>query len=349
MFAVPFSLEKLAVTGPPILLLEQMRQASAGASALAVAENGTIAYESGTAGTLTSLFLVNRQGAERVLKGPPNSFREPRVSPDGRQIAVRVGTGQYEGGLWIHEIASGVLTRLTGDSNNARGEWTRDGKRVVFVSGINTPAQRVSSVPWDGSGPSTDLTESGAANRVWSIGLGPSGGLSVQHMNPLGSAGDLFLVKADSFRSARRFTNTAATEWTPRVSPNGRLVAYASSKSGRFEVYVTPIPGPGPHVQVSAEGGSEPLWAPDGTTLYFRAPARIIGAAVVERPMLAVVRRDSLFADVYRRYLSHAAWDVMPNGREFLMMRGPDVRSSIYVIVNWQQLSRVRGANDVER
>ena len=75
----------------------------------------------------------------------------------------------------------------------------------------------------------------------------------------------------------------------------------------------------------------------------------MMAASIVERPSLAVKQRDSLFVDTYKRYSPHAAYDVFPNGREFLMTRGPEARSTIYVVVNWQQLSRTRGVAAQER
>ena len=110
------------------------------------------------------------------------------------------------------------------------------------------------------------------------------------------------------------------------------------------------IPGPGPVVQVSVDGGTEPIWSADESTLFYRSPTRLMAATVVERPALAVSRRDSLFVDTYRRYAQHAAYDVFPNGREFVMTRGPVAAGSqLYVIVNWMQLVGKQGGTEGER
>ena len=90
-----------------------------------------------------------------------------------------------------------------------------------------------------------------------------------------------------------------ASEIYPAISPNGRWMAYQSDVSGRDEVFVRPIPGPGAAVPVSVGGRLQPRWSPDGGTLYFRGPSHVMAARVVERPQLAVTRRDTLFADTF--------------------------------------------------
>lgn len=114
---------------------------------------------------------------------------------------------------------------------------------------------------------------------------------------------------------------------------------WTSNETGRYEVYVRQIPGPGPIARVSVDGGTEPMWSSDESTLFYRGPKRMMAATIAERPGLAVTRRDSLFVDTYRRYTPHSAYDVFPNGREFLMTRGASTTgSNLFVITNWQQM-----------
>jgi Tol biopolymer transport system component len=130
-----------------------------------------------------------------------------------------------------------------------------------------------------------------------------------------------------------------ANETDPAVSPNGRWLAYQSDESGRRQVYVRPIPGPGARVPVSVDGGGSARWSVDGATIFFRGPTHVMAATVVERPQLAVTRRDTLFADKYSQAASTGtAFDVFPNGREFLMLKGNSVKPQLFVVVNWPQL-----------
>ncbi|HEX4931802.1 MAG TPA: hypothetical protein VFV33_01405 [Gemmatimonadaceae bacterium] len=131
------------------------------------------------------------------------------------------------------------------------------------------------------------------------------------------------------------------------MSPDGRLLAYVSDEGGQRNVYVQPIPGPGARARVSVAGGIDPVWSPDGTALFYRtlgSPATFMRAAIAERPRLEATRRDSLFP--YR----YSGYDVMPNGREFLMLKAAasDSRagaaSGLTITTNWPQLlARSRG------
>jgi Tol biopolymer transport system component len=128
------------------------------------------------------------------------------------------------------------------------------------------------------------------------------------------------------------------------VSPNGKLLACTSTETGRSEVYVTPIPGPGPRVLVSVDGGDEPVWSRDGKTLFFRplgGEGPVMLATIVERPSLAVTRQDTLFTDIYQVNGTHADYDVFPDGR-LLMLRGVNsaraARATPNVVINWHRL-----------
>ena len=347
VFSAPFSLRKRAVTGSAVLLIEHVMQS--GGAAYSVSQNGTIAYNAGGLEGLQAMYVVDRQGEERQLRGPLQQFKEPRVSPDGRHIVVRIGTGATDGGLWIYDIAASTLTRLTADSESIRGEWTRDGSRVVYVDHATSVPELVMSRPWDGSGAPRELARGGAFS-FYQIAVGPATGLSAVRRGGTGVENEILLAPTESLSAVHPFIGGSAIKTAPRVSPKGRLLAYASNESGRNEIYLRQIPGPGPVVQVSVDGGSEPVWSSDESALFYRGPQRLMVATVVERPSLAVSRRDSLFVDTYRRYFQNSAYDVFPNGREFLMTRGPlSTGAQLYVIVNWMQLIGKQAGTEGER
>lgn len=118
-------------------------------------------------------------------------------------------------------------------------------------------------------------------------------------------------------------------------------------EGGEYNLYVQPLPGPGARARVSVAGGIDPMWSPDGTALFYRTigrPGTFMRAVIAERPRLEAIRRDSLFPFRYTGY------DVMPNGREFLMLKGAasDTRagavSGLTITTNWPQLlARARG------
>ncbi|MGH7471232.1 MAG: hypothetical protein ACRENP_25060, partial [Longimicrobiales bacterium] len=127
----------------------------------------------------------------------------------------------------------------------------------------------------------------------------------------------------------------------PGISSSGRLLAYTSEKSGRAEIYVTPLPGPGGHLAVSEGGGTEPVWA--GGTLFYRGPKHVFSAVIAEKPQLTVTRRDTLFPDPYVRAGDgeFGSYDIFPDGQHFLMLRAAKVvPARMFVVVNWAEQLR---------
>ena len=77
-------------------------------------------------------------------------------------------------------------------------------------------------------------------------------------------------------RKPSEILQTPAQEHHAMFSPDGHWLAYASNESGRQEVYVRPYPiVPGTQRRVSEGGGAGPVWAPDGSALYYRSAARV--------------------------------------------------------------------------
>lgn len=85
------------------------------------------------------------------------------------------------------------------------------------------------------------------------------------------TARDILGVRLDgSERKIVPFVLSPASDQMPRISPDGKWLAYQSNDGARFEIYVRPFPGDGARTQVSTEGGTEPIWNRTGTALYYR-------------------------------------------------------------------------------
>jgi eukaryotic-like serine/threonine-protein kinase len=332
VFSAPFSLRARRTTGTAQLLLENVYQASGGATSFAVSQTGGVLASYGRTADVTSrgLVIVDVTGKERAFPGDAARFQWPRVSPDGHHVAVAVGDEASEA-VWIADVATGARTRLTPESTSVRPEWTRDGRRVVYMSRV--PGRGYSRL-WDQNSTEEPLWKT-LANEA---SVGPKGGYWAFRVSVRGN-NDIVIAPAESLDATRPVAQTPAQESMPRLSPNGRLLAYTSDETGRTEIFVQPIPGPGPRIAVSAGGGDEPLWSPDGATLFYRGPTRLMSATIAERPQLGVVKRDSLFVDVYDRAPNHQNFDIFPNGREFLMLRSGSSRADISVVavINWQR------------
>jgi hypothetical protein len=106
-------------------------------------------------------------------------------------------------------------------------------------------------------------------------------------------------------------------------------------------VYIVPIPGPGPRVPVSVDGGDEPVWSRDGVRLFYRNTTHMMAAIVAERNGLTITRRDTLFRDIYRRYSYHPAYDAFPDGRLLMtraLIASANAGAPVFAITNWPQM-----------
>jgi hypothetical protein len=345
VFAAPFSLSKLRLTGAPVRLMAGVHIGNGGAMSLSVARNGTLAVMVGGIPTRRlGMVAVDGKGKETPIAGGDTGYSGPRLSPDGRHVAVTINTaagGPRDGTVWGYDVVTGTRTPISTQSGSSRPEWSPDGVTVFYRLQLADSASLMSR-PWDLSRPTREEAR-GAPQAFHELSFGVSHGLAAIRSG-LGPT-TISIASSDSLNARHPLFDRVSSMLNPRVSPNGRLLAFSSEETGRPEVYVTSIPGPGARVAVSIDGGAEPMWSRDGTKLFYRAgvdkDARMMSATIVERPSLAVGKRETLFADVYDRATGHAQYDVFPDGR-FLMLRAtaqqPSDRVTPLVVINWQRM-----------
>jgi Tol biopolymer transport system component len=130
----------------------------------------------------------------------------------------------------------------------------------------------------------------------------------------------------------------------PRVSADGKWLTYVSDESGQYEVYVRPLAAAAGRIPVSAGGGIEPLWSPDGRTIYYRNGTKLMAATVAMVPALAVTGRRLVFDAPFDADPFHPNYDVAPDGKSFLMLKSADDERQLVVVQNWVSELRARTA-----
>jgi serine/threonine-protein kinase len=336
--AIRFSLRKSETEGTAIRIADRVGGLANGGMDFAVAPDGAVAIRWSRETQLgpTRIVQAGTRGDMRLIRSDAERYDQPRLSPDGRQLLVRIGASTYNtGDLWVLELSSGALTRLTTGNNSYRASWSRDGKLVYYLTG-NPGTSKVMAKPWDGSGRDSVVLD---RPEIAEFVPGPPGGWSV--LRNYGQR-DIMLVSTDSIATAtpRLFVTGPSNETDPALSPSGTLLAYQSDETGPPQVYLRPVPGPGPRVPVSIGGGTKPFWSRDGRELYYLAGTTVMAATITEQPSLAVVRRDSLFQAEFIDDGVNLA--VLPAHRSFIAAVGDDRRPAvpwrIDVISNWQSL-----------
>jgi serine/threonine-protein kinase len=344
LFAVPFDTASVRVSGGPVPVVEGVRRevTVAGNTATAnygVTDDGMLVYVRGPAKRLPvvprELVMVDRQGAARSITDERRDYWRPRISPDGTRIAVEVWDGNVWH-IWVVNVATRVSTQVTFEgAEDAFPVWTRDGKSIIFRS-ILKGAIGIYRKPVDGSAESEYL---GVEGQSVPTDVSRDGTL-VFSLGDQTAERAIWALSLSDLKSAE-ILQTPAQEHQAMFSPDGHWLAYASNASGQQEIYVRPYPiVQGTERRVSEGGGAGPVWAPDGSALYYRGARSIMVAPTPLGPGFLTGRSRALFSSERFRLSGNAsAFDIHPDGNRFIMVTMGDPRppapDQINVVLNW--------------
>ena len=339
LFAVPFDMDELAVAGSAIPMAEGVMMAgtTSVAAQFSVSDNGSLIYLPGTeAEGKRALVWVDRDGKEEAIAAEPRGYTSLHISPDEGRVALDVR--DQENDIWIWDFDRETLSRLTFSPGvDMYPIWTPDGRRVAFGS----TRGGIPNVYWkesDGTGAIERLTESETAQFPNAF---TSDGRQLLFFDETG--GDLGMLSLEG--SAELLLATEFDERNADISPDGRWLAYASNVSGQYGIYVRPFP----NVEegqwlISKDGGTQPLWAPDGRELFYLAPgSRLMAVGVETKPGFTPGDAQELFGGYYARQ-GRRTYDVSPDGERFLMIKEGAGRGGegFILVQNWfEELKRL--------
>ena len=352
VFSVPFDLNLLSVTGPPVPMSETVvvhRDLAFGH--FDVSEGGTLVFLEGppTAAPNTSVLLLDRAGKEKPLPVPPGEYFGARFSPDGGRLALS-SFENIRGTIVIYDRGRNIVTTLTPEpGSHFIALWSPDGRRLAF-SRMADAMPTLSAKNADGSGETESLTEPGE-DAQFANSWSPDGKTILYTVAYTADRGpkrqllstDLWLVDHGDRRSARPWFESPFRETGGTFSPDGRWIAYVSDESGVREIYVRPYPGPGAAVKVSNGFAIEPLWSRDGRELFYRTgenSEKFMTVAIRTLPELRISAPRLLFSsevegggqeDRSREY------DVSADGQfvsqRYIRAEEPD--RQLVVVTNW--------------
>jgi serine/threonine-protein kinase len=329
LLAVPFDTDSVEVLGPEIHLTEEvLTYVNSGGSEFDLAPDGTLVYFPMSALTSRNLSRVGMDGTGQPFLDNPMAIYALDVSPDGRRIALCIQNSD----IWIYDLDRRAMTRLTTDPATDQGPgWSADGRRVMFNS-TRAGALNLYIKPVDGSSPATALT---ASPHDQSNPMAAHDGRTVLFQQNRPETGwDIWSLDLQEGES-RPFLVSEFDEYAANISPDGRWVAYASDESGPLEIFVRPFPGPGGKWQVSTRGGSEPRWAPDGKTLYYRDDTRLVAASFDGDAGPVIGRPTTLFERRVTQIGFARSYDIMPDGKSFIFIEEDSDTGTIDLILNW--------------
>jgi serine/threonine-protein kinase len=351
LYAVPFDPETFDVKGSPVAVVEGvLMSTNTGAAYYSISKTGSLAYAPGTAeGGKRQLVWVDRTGKETPLPLPERAYLYPRLSPDGKRLAIEIEGPAHD--FHVYEFDRGVMTRMTLDGMSHAPVWSPDGKSIGFRS-WREGGMTMWQMPADRSGNEQKLLPGKGMQSV--VSWAPDGQqISYVDVVP-GSGPDVFVLPMKGERKPVTVAQSKFAEGSPKFSPDGRWLAYCSNESGRSEIYVQPFPGPGPKIQISSEGGNDPVWRRTGGELYYRNGDAMMVVEVRTNPAFTAGRPRELWRGSYSHGMSSSCgqpgvtsfnYEVTPDGQKFLMIKDAyrDLASTrVHVVLGWsRELARL--------
>lgn len=351
LWAVRFDTSRLVTTGDAVPVVERVRSEIEGAFQYAVSDDGSLAYIPEPASALDrTLVWVDQNGQEQPTKVPPAGYTWARVSPDGKRAAVQIGDVE-DSDVGVVDIESGLLNRLTNQGRvNAFPLWAPDGESIVFASDREGPVGLFSTTP-DGTGPVKRLALFPDALRVqphsWSADGTQLVFFYISYVRGIGDSAargvvDIGVLRADGTSAPAPLLNTPNVEQTPAVSPDGKWIAYSSNETGQEEIYVQRFPELGQKRPVTTGGGLDPMWAPDGTRLYYHAapPTKMMMVPIDTRSTVISVGAPQVLFErqYYRPVPGTRTHSISADGTRLLMIKAgnpSNAANRIHIVVNW--------------
>ena len=278
LFAVPFDADRLETTGAPFPMIEGMaRSATTGFGYFDLSQTGTIAYgRSRTADQSWPVVWLDSAGKTEPLIAAPKTYDEPRISPDGRRLAIQLRTGRTSD-LYIHDLDRDTTLRLT-FTGGGSPVWSPDGRHLAFAAAsrdADSGDERF-GIYWiraDGASQPEQLLRwkyqinpysfSPDAKILTLFEATPDMGTNIL-MLPL----DMSDTEHPKASKPEPFLKTPFNELEASFSPDGKWIAYRSNESGVMELYVRSFRGTGKW-QLSSGGVMHPRWSPAGRQLFY--------------------------------------------------------------------------------
>ena len=352
LMAQPFDLKRYALGGDAFQVAEQVRYEVPQMSAMfSVSENSLLVYQEGQPG-YSRLKWFGRAGQDLGTVGEPALYSSPRLSPDGRWVAVEIfDHNSSKVDIWLIEVATNRAKRLTyHHSRNIVPVWSPDGERLVFTSsplrpGVSDLCLKLTSglgsdeivVETHAHKFATDWSRDGQWIAFNTRELNSASKRQIAIMPVAGDRRPHTLLGADHHYRGAQF------------SPDGRWITYSSDESGREEVYVTTSATSDARWQVSQGGGEEPRWGPGGREIFFLAAGpqkrSTMMSALVDGSggAFEVLRIQALFSMRPKIYMEGTAYDVTPDGERFLInIQSEEPHSYLTLTQNWTAYRNTR-------
>jgi len=337
LYAVQFNLDNLELVGQPVPVIEGVNgDITSGSMHYSISENGTLVYIPGQieGGNRTLLFMNSKE--EKVIALPQKNYMEPKVSPDGKELALVVREG-LEFNIYIYNLQSKTFRKFTFGGQNRTPIWSSDGKKIIYMKVIPGFGSGIYIKYADGSKTEQEVFRY-KENRTYIDGWSKDQSTVVLQMLSGTRQTDLYYLKLGDENKLYDYLSTNADEWTSSLSADGKWIAYISSESGTYQVYVQSFPNKGGKWQISVNGASSVVWAPDQKTIYFESNSVIYSVSVtISKTLILGTPKEYLKGLSLLPVDSGHYFDVTPDSK-YIITTKPSTENNnqkLTVIVNW--------------
>jgi Tol biopolymer transport system component/tRNA A-37 threonylcarbamoyl transferase component Bud32 len=337
LMARPFdvSAERLTGEATPVASDVTGGSVSWGGAQFGTSEAGVLVHMRGAGATHTLLNWRDRSGQVLDTVGDPSGYWEPRLSHDGKRIAVAVG--QDVGDIWIFDLESEMQTRFTFDTADDRTPiWSPDDSQLLFSS-MRDGEGGIYIRPTSGQSEAKLLYAADVQVELkdWSR----DGRLVLfSRMNQSDGDSEVWTFDLETSEAAPLLTG----KWLEdaRLSPDGKWLAFASNESGKDEIYVQSFPAGAGRWMISSDTGpgraSRPAWRGDGREIFYFRGSTIVAVPVQGDATFSFGKPTNLFS--VSATTASADFAVSPDGQRILTNELPPADLSMIgarLIQNW--------------
>lgn len=348
LWAVPFNLDSLEITGPEVRAIEGLESFPWIYYAMyAFSDDGRLIYLPGSEYVPISFGFnwIDRQGNKEDIVLPAGSYADPELSPDDQLLAVTLLETNGSSDIWVYDLVRETFGRRTFSGNARNPKWSPDGLKLAYES----IGQGIWQINADGTGQPEQITAESDARPDSYAGIEDS---LFYLAGEIGNAELKVLTYSDGAWISTVLFSSEYNYFGSSLSPDGRWLAYTSNETGMTEVYVVPYPeiDSGKWL-VSSQGGLEPKWNANGTELFFRTPANSLASVEIDTENGFSVGTpqhvQTGFQNLFRNPPSYA---VASDGERFIQFRTNDAtalnedteRITLTLVENWfEELSEL--------
>ena len=337
-----FDPDKLALSGEPVPLAENIINDANGAAAFSTSSTGSLVYMSGLTAGGSSLVWVDRAGKELEAIGEPAGYRDVALSPDGTRLAY--GLADLRGGsedIWIRDLKRGVASRFTfGSGVELWPVWSPDGSQIAFASDASGSVDMYVKAA-NGAGDERKLV-SDPGGPVGPSSWSRDGRWIATLFLPAARRMQIKMFPMQGDGKLAPYSTGEATYGSAMISPDGRYLAYFSSESGTREVYVQTLPIGGGKWQISSGGGDSVAWRADGTELFYKTLSDdFVAVSVTTGARFEPGQAKTLFrrgVDKNTGTAINTRWVVTADGQKFLLNASRETHGNPFsIVLNWPE------------